>query len=283
MSFLSAVSPFPFSHSQDPKRTSWTSHPQLRLPKYRAPDTIHAAILERISHAPSICPSCRSAGSRTARRAGGRPRGLVGRTVACRGTRGAGRGGRRRSRRCSAIGPEQDGGDRDDADDDFAYEFAFGDVHECVGTASFEIPLADIDGGVSPGDTVAIAARAEVEDDAGRVEGAWGAGTLFVEGRNWATYFTYEVPAPTSCVCDDRTTAGGASGAAILAELCPDGELGAGVMFTDSPSRITVSGDPLSYWWVSVGAVARCARLRTQVGQRMRDCLAMSWRSVGNT
>ena len=60
------------------------------------------------------------------------------------------------------------------------------------GPATFEIPLGDIDGGVSPSDTVAIAAHAEVEDG-GREEGAWGEGTRFVERGNWAMYFTYAV------------------------------------------------------------------------------------------
>jgi hypothetical protein len=71
-------------------------------------------------------------------------------------------------------------------------EFAYGDAHDCIGTASFEIPLDEIDGGVIPGDTLAIAAHAEVEDGE-RAEGAWGEGTGFVQGRNWGMYFTYEV------------------------------------------------------------------------------------------
>jgi hypothetical protein len=45
---------------------------------------------------------------------------------------------------------------------------------------------------VSPGDSVAIAAHAEVEDGE-RAEGAWGEGAGFVQGRKWGTYFTYEV------------------------------------------------------------------------------------------
>ena len=72
--------------------------------------------------------------------------------------------------------------------------FAYGDEHDCVGTAAFEIPLDEIDGGVSPGDTVVIAAHAEVEDGE-REEGAWGEGTRFVERGNWAMYFTYAVQA----------------------------------------------------------------------------------------
>jgi hypothetical protein len=59
--------------------------------------------------------------------------------------------------------------------------------------------LADIgDNGVSPGDSVVIAAHAEVEDGK-REEGAWGKGTRFVARGNWAMYFTYVVQAPLLC------------------------------------------------------------------------------------
>ncbi len=51
--------------------------------------------------------------------------------------------------------------------------------------------MADIGDGVEPGDTVFIAAHAEVEDGE-REEGAWGKGTRFVERGNWAMYFTYD-------------------------------------------------------------------------------------------
>jgi Protein of unknown function (DUF1554) len=73
-------------------------------------------------------------------------------------------------------------------------QFAYGDEYGgCLdGPATFEIPLDEIDGGVSPGDTVAIAAHAEVEDGE-REEGAWGEGTRFVARGNWAMYFTYAV------------------------------------------------------------------------------------------
>ena len=58
---------------------------------------------------------------------------------------------------------------------------------------------------MSPGDTVVIAAHAEVEDDAGREEGAWGEGTRFVKRGNWAMYFEYvvqeaAVPCPSACI-----------------------------------------------------------------------------------
>jgi Protein of unknown function (DUF1554) len=66
-------------------------------------------------------------------------------------------------------------------------------------TATFEIPLDETDGGVSPGDTVVIAAHAEVEDVAGRAEGAWGEGARFVARGNWAMYFTYAVQEPFLC------------------------------------------------------------------------------------
>jgi hypothetical protein len=76
--------------------------------------------------------------------------------------------------------------------------FAYGDEHDCAGTAVFEIPLDEIDGGVGPGDTVVIAAHAEVEDGK-REETAWGKGARFVERGNWAMYFTYEVQEPLLC------------------------------------------------------------------------------------
>jgi hypothetical protein len=71
--------------------------------------------------------------------------------------------------------------------------FAFGHEHDCEATSTFAIPLDEIDGGVSFGDTVAIAARAIVADDTGREEGAWGQGTRFVERGDGAMYFTYDV------------------------------------------------------------------------------------------
>jgi hypothetical protein len=120
-------------------------------------------------------------------------------------------------------------------------QFAYGDEHNCAGAASFEIPLADIDSGVSPGDAVVIAAHAEVEDDTGREEGAWGEGTRFVERGNWAMYFTYVVqaaPPTTSCGCDSNVTPGGTSGASLLAALCPNGRLAPGVIFDDNADLV---------------------------------------------
>lgn len=59
-------------------------------------------------------------------------------------------------------------------------EIDHGEAHGCAGTAAFEITLDEIDGGVSPGDTLAIAAHAMVEDGA-RAESGWGKGARFVE------------------------------------------------------------------------------------------------------
>jgi hypothetical protein len=104
------------------------------------------------------------------------------------------------------------------------------------GSATFEIPLDEIDGGVEPDDTVFIAAHAEVQHQDGREESAWGRGTRFVERGTWAMYFTYEVQAPppqTSCVCDGRTGTGGTTGESILAQLCPGGAVADGVSFID--------------------------------------------------
>jgi hypothetical protein len=111
--------------------------------------------------------------------------------------------------------------------------FAFGDEHDCEGEFSFDIPLADIGGGLSPGDTVVIAAHAEV-DDGERTEGAWGDGTRFVEGvRSWATYFMYAAQAPTACACDASRTRAGVSGMDILELLCPGGDLAPVAQFVD--------------------------------------------------
>ena len=49
-----------FPHSQDPEPTSLGSDPRLRLPKYRAPQTIHSVIFQ--SHdAPIHCEQSRLA------------------------------------------------------------------------------------------------------------------------------------------------------------------------------------------------------------------------------
>ena len=97
------------------------------------------------------------------------------------------------------------------------FQFDYGDDHDCDGMATFEIPLADIgDNVVSPGDTVVIAAHAEVRDRDGRdardrprrpsrtrdwrsgfdedeEADAWGDGILFVEHGDWAMYFSYAI------------------------------------------------------------------------------------------
>lgn len=134
-------------------------------------------------------------------------------------------------------------------------QFAYGDVHDCVGTAPVEIPLEEIgEDGVGPGDTVFIAAHAKVEDEDRKVEEAWGQGTPFdaTGRRSWAMAFEYEVQAPTtatSCVCDELRVIdrAGTSGADILATLCPAGELGATSVFRDEVGFTSVAGSLLSY------------------------------------
>jgi hypothetical protein len=133
---------------------------------------------------------------------------------------------------------------------------------DCEAEVTFDIPLDEIDGGVLPGDSVVVAARAVVEGEG--ADGthprcllgdrcvAWGKGTRF-RPRLPAMYFTYEVQAPppsTSCFCDDRTATGGTTGAEILAALCPGGMLGEGVVFQELPdSTAVVNSNPqtLSY------------------------------------
>jgi hypothetical protein len=138
--------------------------------------------------------------------------------------------------------------------------FDQGDEHDCVGTATFEIPLDEIDGGVSPGDTVVIAAHAEVEDGK-REEGAWGKGPRFVERGNWAMYFTYTVQAPppaTSCFCDSQMAPGGTTGAEILAQLCPDGAVISGVTVDDGGGVTSlIFNAPFLGLTLFYGAIAR--------------------------
>ncbi len=64
---------------------------------------------------------------------------------------------------------------------------------------TYTIPLEDL--GLEAGDPICIAAHAavqqEVEGDEGTIlleEGAWGAGKLFVQKGNWATYIECEIP-----------------------------------------------------------------------------------------
>ncbi|MCQ1536658.1 hypothetical protein FTO70_13460 [Methanosarcina sp. KYL-1] len=71
---------------------------------------------------------------------------------------------------------------------------------------TYNIPLAEL--GLGAGDTVFIAAHAavqkEVVEDDGTIlleEGAWGDGFDF-QGRNWATYFTCEIPEETPIIPD---------------------------------------------------------------------------------
>ena len=65
----------------------------------------------------------------------------------------------------------------------------------------YTIPLADLD--AEEGDTLVIAAQAEVTNpddidpvtELPREETAWADGTQIRPGKNWATYFTFVVPA----------------------------------------------------------------------------------------
>jgi hypothetical protein len=87
-------------------------------------------------------------------------------------------------------------------------EFEHGDGYGgCLdGPATFEIPLDEIDGGVGHGDSVVIAAHAEVEDGE-RQESAWGKGTRFVARGSWAMYFEYTVQ-ETAVPCPEASVAG---------------------------------------------------------------------------
>ncbi|MGH6905537.1 MAG: DUF1554 domain-containing protein [Geminicoccaceae bacterium] len=86
--------------------------------------------------------------------------------------------------------------------------FDFIEDVDCEGEVTFEIPLDEIDGGVLPGDSVVVAARAVVEGDGadgthprcllGDKCVAWGEGPLF-RPRLPAMYFTYTVQEPFLC------------------------------------------------------------------------------------
>jgi F5/8 type C domain-containing protein len=66
-------------------------------------------------------------------------------------------------------------------------KFAYKRTHApSTTTTTFELPLS-----WAPGDTLYIAAHADVVDSKGHAEGAWAAGTRFNEHGNWATYFTF--------------------------------------------------------------------------------------------
>lgn len=79
-------------------------------------------------------------------------------------------------------------------------QFEYAEEHAAgVTEFTYIIPLADL--GFEAEDTVFIAAHAavqqEVEGEEGITlleEGAWGAGDLFVQKGNWATYFEYDIP-----------------------------------------------------------------------------------------
>lgn len=83
--------------------------------------------------------------------------------------------------------------------------FDHGDEYDpCVGTDTFEILLDDIDD-VDFGDTVVIAAHADVEDQFFNEEGAWGDGVRFVDRGPWAMFFTDVLEEP-ACEGADSCT-----------------------------------------------------------------------------
>jgi hypothetical protein len=113
---------------------------------------------------------------------------------------------------------------------------------------------------VSPGDTVVIAAHAEV-DDGERTAGAWGDGTRFVEGvRSWATYFMYAAQAPTACACDASRTRAGVSGMEILELLCPGGDLIPEAQFLDDGpiTGVQQGGSGPVYETIVAGSEVEC-------------------------
>jgi hypothetical protein len=74
-----------------------------------------------------------------------------------------------------------------------AGKFSYINIHDENYTVT--ISLADIPARV--GTRLYIVTHADVQDaDTGVIESAWGDGSDF-PGRNWATYFTYEVQRPS--------------------------------------------------------------------------------------
>jgi hypothetical protein len=135
-------------------------------------------------------------------------------------------------------------------------KFAYGDEQHCEGTAVFEIALDTIGGGVSPGDTVVIAAQAEVENGQSQ-EGAWGKGTRFVARGNWAMYFKYTVQETFPC-------GGETSKCMFVTSSLPRGNLG-GLAGADATCNALASaadlpgaGDYLA--WLSAGGVSPSSR-----------------------
>ncbi len=77
---------------------------------------------------------------------------------------------------------------------------------DCEGEVPYDVPLADVGGGVEAGDTITIAARAVVDGENANKKAcllgdtcvAWGAGSRF-RPRLPATYFSYTVQEPFLC------------------------------------------------------------------------------------
>jgi hypothetical protein len=156
--------------------------------------------------------------------------------------------------------------------------FAYGDDYGgCLdGPATFVISLDQIDGGVGPGDSVAIAAQAEVEDGA-RAEGAWGEGARFVARGNWAMYFTYTVQegacgGAESCAVfvTSTTHTGNLGGLTGADEICQDR--------AEAPGSLAAPGTYQA--WLSTSAASAAARLtHATVPYRLVDgtTIAANW------
>jgi hypothetical protein len=133
--------------------------------------------------------------------------------------------------------------------------FDFIEEVDCEVPAPVEIPLAEIDGGVVPGETVTIAARAVVEGEGpdgthprcllGDKCVAWGEGPRF-RPRLPAMYFTYEVQESFDCPATGGVEVGGACWfRADQGDSCAEACSGVGLGYDEATATYAGSGGTL--------------------------------------
>ena len=136
--------------------------------------------------------------------------------------------------------------------------FDFIEDVDCGGEVTFDIPLDEVAGGIVPGDSVVIAARAVVEGEGpdgthprcllGDKCVAWGKGTRF-RPRLPATYFSYKVqeaavPCPEACIAGLEAFAAAVAGDPFNLLCVFDTARQAGSVSTSYlAGRANVSGD----------------------------------------
>ncbi len=146
------------------------------------------------------------------------------------------------------------------------------EVVDCEGEVPYDVPLADVGGGVEAGDTVTIAARAVVDGGNANKKAcllgdtcvAWGAGTRF-RPRLPATYFTYTVQEPYLC------GVGGTSGCVFMASayFSADFVSAASDLLGTTPSDSLAAGDAL------------CQHFAEAQGSKAAPGTYVAWLSTG--